>query len=291
MCIRNQPRERANRVASLSSLPGLPSFLSLSNLSMVSGLGILCLVALACDDKRRHLPSEAIQTADVASPLAQTASPDEVARAFLTALRDVQHARAHGLGLPEKKRQYDEAMGTLKSLTASKTIHQDITQTLRTSLPRDVSEGAAVTTAMESWVSMLAYYVDGFHLDSIRVGQPSKVEPQDLTVYLQAESPEDVRRIRELREAIREKGNSPPGSPGSTTASANNAGTLREQALALDPPIALPLSVLIRLHLTLEEKAWRVRSVTLSPPPSPLPIQAPMVAPTPAEGSTPSKNT
>ncbi|MFH1419057.1 MAG: hypothetical protein ABII12_12330 [Planctomycetota bacterium] len=269
MCIRHLARERARRVA------------------LLSALGILSFAALACDDKRRHLPSDEIRTADVAAPLAQTAAPEEVARAFLTAVRDAQHARAHGLGSPEKKRLYDEAMGVLKNLTAVRTVHRDITHTGTTSLPRDISEAAAVTTATESWVSILAHYVDGFDLDSMRIVNGAPVEPSNLTIHLQAEPPEDARRLRELRDTLLANDNAATSDSQASSSAAGFATALREKALALDPPIVLPLAALIQLHLTREDTAWRIRSVSLGRPPSPLPLRPPAATPTPPQPTSP----
>lgn len=227
-----------------------------SRLASTSAL-VLCLVlfvwlSCGCEDKRRHLAGEGVKFVPVAPPLSADAPPEAVAMAVLDALREAQVSRAGGLGAPENRRRYEQAMGTLRSLASADEIYHNVRTSNSGSIPRDISRDAALTLTVESWVSMVAHYVNGYRLDTLATA--IMVPNQQVEVYVNAENARDNEVLARLT-----TGAAP------TTAPAD--GSVRADALAqgVCPPVGA--AIVVRLaHLN---GSWRVQKVSLGPPRQP----------------------
>ena len=162
---------------------------------------LLCCACLAasCTDKRRHSAAEGVNVAPTTRSVPADAPPENVALALVQALGDAQTARANGMGRPEARAAYDEALSRVWSLVDSPTIHQYVSQSGSSSLPKNVSEQAAVTAVVESWMSILAHYAQG-----VIAGSLTKrfVDPKGAAIiYLEAANPADAKVLDEIAAA------------------------------------------------------------------------------------------
>lgn len=207
------------------------------------------LVSSGCDDKRRHAATEGVRFTEVKSPVAADASPTEVTRAWLEALADAQRVRAGGLGSREAKRKYDEAMARIRSLCAEDVVYERVRSSQSVTVPKDVSQDAAVVMTIESWVSMLAHYLDGIEWDSIDTVNP---DPQQYaTVFLRAANPKE----REIVTGLPGSDNPTEGAPSKRT---------REQALQAGVNPEYVAGIEVRLKEVAE--GWRVLSASIGRP-------------------------
>jgi hypothetical protein len=243
-----------------------------------------------CKDERRHSTASALNLPEAPPPLPANAAPAEVARAFLDSIRDAQHARERGFGRIEQKQKYESAMATLRSLAASRAIYEQVSGGRLATVPKDISEEAAVTLALESWVSLVAHYADGFLLDTITVAMPKPENSRPIaTVRLEAERPEDPARLRQLEQAAPSA--APKTSTGEPSAPASN-DALRARGVTLRPPLNVPIRAAIDITLLNNAGSWRVTGMRLGPGPMPQPpaaaapllpaTTAPAVPPAPA---------
>ena len=201
---------------------------------------------------------------------------------FLEAVRDAQHAREKGFGRGEQKQAYDSAMGTLQSLAAAAKIHTELVNSRSNGVPKDISEEAATTLAIESWVSLLAYYVDGFLFDTLTTSPANTESASAATVRLETERPEDVVRLRQL---LAETGAPPATQPAAGLPPTTSDDSLRAKAVGLRPPMNVPIRATIELLLVRNQEGWRVSGVRFgagsSPsvprPTPPSPVQHPAV--------------
>ncbi len=226
-------------------------------------LAILLLVALAsaCDDKRRHLASDSVEFASVEASVPKDAPPGDVVRALLAALRDAQHARAKGLGAPERRQGYDAAMGRVASLAARRAVLRGLRGAGSPNIPKDISEQAAVTLVSESWVSVVAHYSDGILLESLS-GIPKDPDPAAvITARVEAERPEDLARLRQIEAVLA----SAPSDEGVSAAEAEGLRTrdVRARMLEGSPASNFPIRVQIVIRLRHEDGAWRATWVGL----------------------------
>jgi hypothetical protein len=241
----------------------------------------LCLVVLAaslsgCDDKRRHLTSEAIEFTAMTQPVPQDAEPAVVVRAFLAALRDAQHARGRDFQGPQDRATYDSAMGRIASLAAGRTIYERILGSGSRSVPAGLTPEAAVTTISESWVSIVAYYVDGFMLETLNV-TPARgtTSPTTLRAYLEAQRPEDRSRLTQIErsdEVIQAR--DPEGLP-LVKGSPPYVELVRSRSLEMRPAFNVPIRVRLDISLQTEDGAWRVSDLHLRPAPATRPAKTP----------------
>ncbi len=248
---------------------------------MSTGL-VLCAVVtcwLGCDDKRRHQTSEAIEFEDVQAPVPDDADAAAVTRAFLEALRDAQHARSRDFQGPQDRAKYDSAMGRIESLAARQAIYQQVVSGGHRSVPADLTVEAAVTMISESWVSIAAYYVDGFMFETTTL-LPGVGAAKATTVRarLDAERPEDRSRLT-LIETSDDLLNArdPDGKPLDPNSPANTE-LVRSRALEMKPGFNIPIGVRFEITLRKEDGPWRVSSLRLKPGPARLPAtSAPFV--------------
>lgn len=230
-------------------------------LSAFTTLLIACTVSLACDDKRRHQPTDAVTVSPVATSLPADASPKQVAEAMISTLADAQLIRVRGLGTPEQKTAYDAALARIYALAAKDEIHQQLIAGKSVSIPRSVSPDAAMTVMAESWISQIAHYAGGAKLDTLRiVPDPPKT---DASVNVELESPGDRDQLTRIESAVTAN---PPKKTDGTAAgpgSAEYQAAIRQAAIKAG--FNVPISASVDLRLRKVESGWKVTRITLSP--------------------------
>lgn len=213
----------------------------------------------ACEDRRRHEPSEPVAIALAESPVAADAPPKEVARAMLNALSDAQRARAHGLGDPQKKKAYDLALSRIRALSAAKEIHEQVLAARSITIPRDVSESAAITIINEAWISEIAHYCDGILLDTLRLTPES---PQsEATAYVEGQNPIEREKFAKMEADLRQA--SSKAAADSPSSGATRLAALKARALA--EGFNAPPNAIIELRVRKRGDSWRVLRVSLAP--------------------------
>lgn len=187
-----------------------------------------------------------VRFSETEPPVGADAPPEAVALAVLDAMREAQLSRADGLGSPEKKEQYERAMAKLRTLIAAQEVHAQVLESRSPLVPRDVTQEAAVTLAAESWVSLVAHYVEGYKLDTL---QTSILVPESFAVsYVNAENPRDAAN---LRSAVEENG-------GTTTRPSDAA---IHSVIARGTPPAAEAGIEMRMKYV--DGAWRVNAIAL----------------------------
>lgn len=225
-------------------------------------LGVL-VSAAGCRDERRHKASEEVAFGEVPPPVPREAPPEEVVKAFVGALTELQHVRASGLGSAEGRERYDRAVATIRSLSARAMIHDRVRKYRSQLVPRDVSENAALRIVIDSWVSMAAHYVDGWLLDTLTPSGPGAADR--VIVRLQAENPRDRRLLSEI-EALPEVA--------AAKAKRDQAGSDGEylalaRAKALKRGFNVPIRAVFTFQLRKVDGAWRVSWMGIGSPESP----------------------
>jgi hypothetical protein len=247
--------------------------------AVYAGLCLIFAVCLGCEDQRRHATARAIDLPRLSPPVAADAAPQQVATAFLEALREAQETRASGLGTAEKRRRYDEAMSRLRALTAAGVVHKSVLAAHSVTLPKDLSEDAAVTLATESWVSLIAHYADAVLPDTLSVLPADLQNAQQCAATVEAERPDDAARIKQLTATAAVLGFEDSGGQHLAPYSSAYYEALRARTLQLEPPLNVPDRPRITLDMTRVDGCWRVHSVSLGPgrlsSPEPPPTTAP----------------
>ena len=240
---------------------------------MVLLLAAVAVSSIACKDERRHATASGLQLPETAPPIAPDARPADVARAFLESVRDAQHARERGFGSQEQKQAYEAAMAKLHSLAATKAIYDGVRASRSVSIPKDITEEGAVTLALESWVSLVAYSVDGFLFDTITViTGNAETNPSVAAVRLEAERPEDASKLRELEARLATSGTTQPAGDRNSPAYYQ---ALRAEGVAQRPPLNVPIRASIIVALVHDADGWRVAGVQVGPGSIPVPPSAP----------------
>ncbi len=225
-------------------------------LAVSATLLICCLLTTACDDKRRHMPSDAVSLVQAPTTLPSDATPRQVVESILAALTDAQTARATGLGTPEKKKAYDAALARIFALAAKSDIHQQMLGKSST-VPKNVTPDAAMTVIAESWISQIAHYTGGFKLDSLRIFPET---PQtDATVTIEAVAPKDREALSRIEFA-----NTPKKPDGSPIQPGSTEYTTAIRQAAIIAGINVPVTAAIDIKLRKVDGAWRVIRITLS---------------------------
>jgi hypothetical protein len=253
---------------------------------VVVGFAVAAFACAGCEDKRRHQPSAAPAFATTKPAAAETATPVEVVRAFLEAVRDAQHARAGGLGTSDARREYDRAMGTIAGLAARDIIYRTMKETRSAALPVDLTPDAALTMISESWVSMAAYYVDGFDLDGLSASSAGDQPDALATVVVRAARPEDRTRLEGLeKSAALSEARGDDGKP-LTKNSEPYLKKVRAVTLEGNRPFNVPIGVPFTIDLRRVGGAWRVSWMGIGPEsgivrarPGPAPLPRPTTAP------------
>jgi len=256
---------------------------------------VAAFACVGCEDKRRHQPSAAPAFATTKPAVPETATPVEVVRAFLGAVRDAQYARARGLGTSDARREYDRAMGAIEGLAARDIIYRTMKETRSATLPVDLTPDAALTMISESWVSMAAYYVDGFDFDGMSASSAGDQLDALATVVVRAARPEDRTRLEGLEKsaALSEA----RGDDGKPLAKNSEPYLKKVRAVTLEgnPPFNVPIGVPFTIDLRRAGGAWRVSWMSIGlesgivrarpgPAPLPRPTTAPAGPPQPTAG-------
>lgn len=237
----------------------------MTNRSIFCAFASLCVVfailAIGCEDKRRHAANKGISVEEVTPPVAADASPEDVAKALLAAMDRAQDARSRGLGLPERRQAYDRAMAEIMSLTAKKEVANQLRTGGAGHVAKDITDDAAMTLTVESWVSLVAHYVKGLMPQTLRVLPSASESIAD--VRIAAESPEDQAVLAALESA--NPTSSQPGVTTQSTAAEPKALDAAARAEALRRGVN-PLSrAEIQIRLKNIDGRWRTTGVTLGP--------------------------
>jgi hypothetical protein len=227
-------------------------------------IGSTFVLLLACEDKRRHQPSDPVKVANITTTVPANAPPGDVARDMLSALADAQRARSRGLGGEEKKTAYDEALARIQALTARKEIYDQLVAVKSPNIPRGITPDAALTLITESWISQVAHYSDGVLFDTMRVFPDS---PQtEAIVQVEAKNPAESEKLARLEAEVQRSVQNEPASRPAGSPSPALAEELRRRAIAQG--FNSPASAGIELRLHKVDDAWRVFRVGLmSAPP------------------------
>jgi hypothetical protein len=218
-------------------------------------LGLLLLLPLGCEDKRRHGANNGIAVEEVSPPVSADAQPGDVATALLAALNRAQDARAHGLGNPDHRQAYEKALAEIRSLMARSEVVEQLRTVGSTNVAKDISDEAALTATSESWVSLVAHYVNGVMPETLRVLAGSSQTAAD--VHVIAESPEDKAVIASLSPSK----DSPTTSPATSQPALGAAA--RQEALARGVNPLFRADITIRLKNV--DGRWRVTGISLGP--------------------------
>ncbi len=225
----------------------------------------IAVVALAgCEDKRRHRASQGVEFSGGKTAVSPSASPVDVAVAFLNALGEAQSARSAGLGKGEHADAYTSSMGAVSSLVAGREVLSRLQASRGAGRPIGLTEEAATTTVTESWVSLAAYYADGFQFDTLTVKPQNPAPGESVTAYVEARRPEDARRLAEIEKSL-EGAEGQDGKP-LARGTGEFKKRVRSVALAGDPPFVTPITARFQITLKQEEGAWRVAGFTFRQP-------------------------
>jgi hypothetical protein len=221
----------------------------------------LAMLTIGCEDKRRHGANKGIAVEEVSPPVAADAPPADVAKALLAALGRAQEARSRGLGESERRQTYERAMAEIISLTAKKEVADQLRTGSKGHVAKDITDDAAMTLTVESWVSLVAHYVQGLMPETLRV-MPS-ASPSIADVRITAESPQDQAVLASLQST-----GSSTSQPGASTRPATTPpntldATARAEALRRG---VNPLSrAEIQIRLKQIDGRWRATGMTLGP--------------------------
>jgi len=227
--------------------------------------GLIALTAivllLGCRDRRRHQASHAASAVQADPSATRNATPAEVVGSLLESLARLQRARAAGLGVDSNQEAYDEAMARVWSLAAGADLRERLLQSRSATIPRNLSEEAALTIISESWASMLAHYIEGVRLETLKF-VPN--QPQGAAAaYVEAHPPGDERVLAELTAANANRGAASEADKPALTTGWLEQPRLRERAI--DRGVCPPTAVGITIRLQKFNDGWKVTQVKIGP--------------------------
>lgn len=237
----------------------------ITNAFWSAAIGVAALGCIGgCEDKRRHQPSDGV-IASTQPALAPDAAPADVVHAFIEAIQEAQRIRAGGLGGKESKEAYDQAMAKIAGLAARSHIHKGLLSMKSPGLPANLTEAAAITMISESWVSMAAYYTDGFMYETLLVYPAPPAQNAVVKATIEAVCPRDEARMAEIEQAL--FANPPTDAEGNpiTRDSESYLHLLREKALSEVPPFNIPVRVRFSIQLFQATDGWRVSAFAMVP--------------------------
>jgi len=227
---------------------------------MCAGLLMSALYTTGCDDVRRRKATDPVKIEALSAPVTADAMPGEVVRALLEAAVAFQKIRLEGLGSEANRRSYDQTLGILRGLTAGDVIFERMRRQNSVAIPPDITLESAEASVIETWVSQLAYYIEGIQFDTLQ----SIPGDQTATVYVTAENPEDRRRLNEIVSTLDlstdRDAEGQPIRPGSAAYYA----LLREKTLPLG--FNVPIETRIDVRLVRSDGVWRVSRLSVGPP-------------------------
>jgi len=206
-----------------------------------------------CDDKRRHSASAGLALSKTPCSLPADAPPGAVAESLARAIAAAQAARADGLGSPERKADYDKALGQIWSFADRSDIYENVRRVHGVGIPVDVSEDAACTLIIESWISEVAHYIAGVNYDTRRI-TPEQYQA-DCIVHFEAESPSDKAELASIESSLP----APATDKDGTTA---RLATIRDRAV--EEGFNIPVETSIDITLKKKDDGWRAVNIGLS---------------------------
>lgn len=228
--------------------------------ALVSLCAVLAMTAIGCEDKRRHAANEGISVEEVTPPVTADAPPGDVARALLAAMDRAQDARSRGLGQPERRQAYERAMAEIMSLTAKKEVAEQLRTSGAGHVAKDITDDAALTLTVESWVSLVAHYVKGLLPQTLVLPGASQAIAD---VRIAAESPQDQAVLASLQPTSLTS-----SQPGATSQPASPAQPTLD-APARTEAIRHGVNPLARAEIQIRLKnidgRWRATGITLGP--------------------------
>ncbi len=240
-------------------------------LTSVILLVFLCVASLTlgCKDSRRHQATDALAMTATALALPSDAPAQDVVTRFLENARDVQHIRESGFAERERQEAYERGMAALHAAVNGPALFNRMmkSQTSR-ALPAGMTQQAAVTTATESWLSILAHYIDGVRPESIRTTTVASPESKIVVIDVQAMNPDEAEALADLEAspAIRNARDA-VGNPIAPNTPAYFA-LVREKALELEPPLVTPLPAVFEFTLqrASSSEPWGIVSLRIKAP-------------------------
>ena len=188
------------------------------------------------------------------------APPGQVAEALLRAIATAQQTRADGLGSPERKAAYDAALGQIWAGSDRPEIHDIVKRAHNIGVPADVTEDAACTLIIESWISHLAHYLGGINYESKRV--VPELPQSDCVVHFDAASPTEKAKLAAIETSLAQ---SPPKDPSGNDAAPGGPIYLADlRARTLPEGFNVPIDTSIDMTLKKTPDGWRVLNVGLS---------------------------
>ena len=217
------------------------------------------MLSSGCEDKRRHSASTGLSLAKSPAPLPADAPPDQVAETLLKAIVTAQLTRADGLGSPQRKHDYDAALAQIWALADRADIHEKVRSSHVPGIPLNVTEDAACTLIIESWISHLAYYVDGIAYPSKKV---TPDQPQgDCTVHFDAVAPSDKAALASIESSLAKN---PPKEDGKDAPHGTPAYLTAVRERSLPEGFNVPIEASIDIALKKTSDGWRAVSIGLS---------------------------
>jgi len=163
-------------------------------------LRLTCLLAtllllVGCRDVRR-LKGGGAEATSTPAPLAKDASPRDVAQSLLDAAAQARAIRRQGLGSQEALDQYTAVLARVRSLAIRDRLHQLVKQHPTQLTPKDIDEDAAVKLVTESWLAILAHYIDG--LPRARFEPVASQTPDRAQVRLVLANPRELETVAKI---------------------------------------------------------------------------------------------
>ena len=244
------------------------------SLGLLVATVISIVLSTACEDKRRHKVSETLEFEPIPPASGKDATPMQIARETLEAMRDLQHVRRAGLGGEENRQNYENAMGRLFGLAARDHIYAEVkpkrVQSLNREgqtrvtvegspfMPWDVTESAAVRKIVESWTSKTAHYIDGIDWDAMKQAASGE---KSATVTVLAENARERERLESIENDVVKAAGGEPIERGSKA----YWDQVRTRAIA--EGFNVPIVAQITISLERQGDGWRVHAVDIGPMP------------------------
>lgn len=215
------------------------------------------LVLAACDDKRRHQLSDAVSFPQTDAAVINGASCDDVVKAMLLSMIEAQKVRAVGFGKAEARQQYDKSMATIQSLMASDKIYESVKKGSQT-VSKSITKNAAMTLVAESWVSIIAHYIDGIAWPTMKIttytgkratAMVELVNPEEQAMQAEIESSPEVTQAKDAS--------------GQPLVKESEEYWKLVRTMAIRKGFNVPARAVLTLTLQNIDDAWRVESLAI----------------------------